>query len=94
MRLETFPLAMPADLLTEVRNTAKTTGLSMSDTMRQSMKLGLGQLREKLSAASGRVTNVDPLPDRVLDRLYREREDDDASIRRFIAAQPRGPEAE
>ena len=50
------------------------------------------RLREQLSAKAGRVTNVDPLPDRVLEKLYREREDDDASIRRFIAAQPKDAE--
>jgi hypothetical protein len=57
--------------------------------MRLSKKLGLPMLREKLSMQTGRVTNVDPLPDKVLDQLYRERKDDDASIRRFIAAQPK-----
>jgi hypothetical protein len=39
-----------------------------------------------------RVTNVDPLPDRVLEKLYREREEEDASIRRFIEAQPKDAE--
>jgi hypothetical protein len=33
---------------------------------------------------AGRVTNVD-----LLNQLYRERKDDDASIRLFIAAQPK-----
>lgn len=40
---------MPADLLTEVRTAAKETGLSVADAMRQSMKLGLPKLREKLA---------------------------------------------
>ncbi len=56
------------------------------------IKLGLPKLREQLSAKVGRVTNVDPLPTRVLERLYRERQDDDSSIRRFIAAQPKDAE--
>ena len=60
--------------------------------MRQSIKLRLPRLREKLSPQAGRVTNFDALSDRVLKRLYREREDDDASIRRFIAAQPNDAE--
>jgi hypothetical protein len=52
MKSNTYPLAMPNDLLDEVRQTAKATGLSMADAMRQSMKLGLPKLREQLSAAA------------------------------------------
>ncbi|HTL58013.1 MAG TPA: hypothetical protein VL361_20155 [Candidatus Limnocylindrales bacterium] len=52
MKNETYPLAMPNDLLDEVRKTAKATGLSMADAMRQSMKLGLPRLREQLSTVS------------------------------------------
>ena len=50
MKKETYPLAMPSDLLGELREAAKETGLSVADTMRQSMKLGLPRLREQLSA--------------------------------------------
>ncbi len=50
MKSETYPLAMPQELLGELRQTAKETGLSMADAMRQSMKLGLPRLREQLSA--------------------------------------------
>ncbi len=42
---------MPPDLLGELRRTAKETGLSVADAMRQSMKLGLPKLREHLSTA-------------------------------------------
>src|SRR2546427_5083105 len=87
-----YPLQVPDDLMAEVESTAKSVQLSKADVMRQSIKLGLPKLREQLSAEAGRVTNVDPLPDRVLKKLYREREDDDASIRRFIAAQPKETE--
>ena len=48
MKSDTYPLAMPADLLDEIRQTAQATGLSMADAMRQSMKLGLPKLREQL----------------------------------------------
>jgi hypothetical protein len=51
MKSDTYPLAMPDDLLDEVRQTAKVTGLSMADAMRQSMKLGLPKLREQLCTA-------------------------------------------
>lgn len=49
MRSETYPLALPEDLLAEVRATAKATGLSMADAMRQSMRLGLPKLKAELS---------------------------------------------
>jgi len=49
MKSETYALAIPSVLLKELRRTAKETGLSLADTMRQSMKLGLPRLREQLS---------------------------------------------
>jgi hypothetical protein len=36
-----------------------------------------------------RVTNVEPLPKNVLERLYAEREEDMVSIRKLIRAQPK-----
>jgi hypothetical protein len=49
MKTETYPLAVPEDLLGEVREAAKETGLSIADAMRQSMRLGLPKLREQLA---------------------------------------------
>jgi hypothetical protein len=88
MKSTTYPVAMPDDLLGEIRRAAEQTKLSMADVIRQSTKLGLPRLREQMSV--GRVTNVDPLPDKVARKLYQEREDDMKSIRAFIAAQPKG----
>lgn len=51
MKSETYPLALPPALLGEVRQTAKATGLSLADAMRQSLKLGLPKLREQLATA-------------------------------------------
>ena len=53
MKSETFPLAMPEELLVQIRRAAKSTGLSMADTMRQSMRLGLPKLVEDLSPLKG-----------------------------------------
>jgi len=39
-----------------------------------------------------RLTNVEPAPKKVLDRLYAEREEDAESIPQFIAAQPKDAE--
>jgi hypothetical protein len=49
MKSGTYPLAMPPDLLGEMRKAAKRTNLSIADTMRQSMRLGLSKLLEQLS---------------------------------------------
>lgn len=48
MKANTYPLAIPPDLLGEVRHASEELGLSMADIMRQSMKLGLPKLREQL----------------------------------------------
>jgi hypothetical protein len=50
MKSDTYPLAVPSDLLKELRKCARETGLSVADTMRQSMKLGLPRLKEQLGA--------------------------------------------
>jgi len=50
MKTNTHSLAVPADLLKDVRKAARQTGLCVADTMRQSMKLGLPGLVERLSA--------------------------------------------
>ena len=53
IKSETIPLAMPTELLVQIRRAAKTTGLSMADTMRQSMRSGLPKLVEELSPLKG-----------------------------------------
>ncbi|MCZ7636142.1 MAG: hypothetical protein M5U12_08955 [Verrucomicrobia bacterium] len=85
MKTETYPLAMPSELLTEVRRTAKETGLSLPEAMREGLKLGLPKLREQL--AVGRVTNVPPLSPSAARRLYSTPDDDEAAIKLFMAAQ-------
>jgi len=89
MQNKTFPLAIPKKLLSEVRRAARKTGLSMADTMRQSMKLGLDRLVRDL-APPPRITNVDPLPKEILDRYYSRPERDEAGIDRLIEAQATG----
>jgi hypothetical protein len=44
MKSETYPLAMPADLLAKMRDAAKRSNLSIAEVMRQSMSLGLPSL--------------------------------------------------
>jgi hypothetical protein len=84
MKSQSYPLALPQPLLREIRRTARETGLSLAEAMRQSLKLGLPKLREQLGAK--RVTNVDPLPEAVLERIYSTSQDD-AITKKFVAAQ-------
>jgi hypothetical protein len=86
MKSMTYPLAVPPGFLDEFRQAAKETGLTTADVLRQSAKLGLPELLDRLSS---RVTNVEPLPDKVARKLYAERDEDLDSIRTFIAAQPK-----
>lgn len=89
MKSETIPLAMPKDLLGELRRAAKQTNLSMADTMRQSMRLGLDKLVERLGKRQ-RITNIDPLPDGVFERIYSRPERDERGLDRWVKAQARG----
>lgn len=50
MKSETYPLAMPADLLLKMRHAARRTNLSIADAMRQSMRIGLPNLLEQSPA--------------------------------------------
>ena len=45
----TYPLGMPEELLKEVKNAAKDTGLSVADVMRQAIKFGVPRVRQSLS---------------------------------------------
>jgi hypothetical protein len=87
---ETIPLSVPDDLLAEVRTAAEESNVSMQDVFRQSTRLGLPKFREQHSQASGRITNVDPLPDEVLERIYSAPERDEEGIERLVKAQPKG----
>lgn len=43
-------------------------------------------------AKDSRITNVDPLPDKVLKRLYSQADEDAESIRLFMTAQTKAVE--
>jgi len=60
MKNATYPLAMTRELLADVRETSEQTGLSMADAMRQSMRLGLPQLRKRLARQRSSALNLKP----------------------------------
>ena len=45
----TYPLGLPKDLLQEVKEAAKETGLSTADVMRQAIKFGVPKVRQAMS---------------------------------------------
>ena len=45
----TYPLGLPKELLDQIKQTAKETGLSAADVMRQAIKLGVPKVRRALS---------------------------------------------
>ncbi|HEX3799563.1 MAG TPA: ribbon-helix-helix protein, CopG family [Verrucomicrobiae bacterium] len=45
----TYPLGLSKDLLDEVEHTAKETGLSNADVIRQAIKFGIPQVRQTVS---------------------------------------------
>ena len=87
MKSVVYPLALPLDFVTEFKQAAQEAGLSTAAAIRQSAKLGLPKFREQ---SVGRVTNVDPLPDKVARELYSKRDDDLEVTRAFMAAQSKG----
>jgi hypothetical protein len=90
MKTETYPLALPSELLQEARQTANETGLSLPDALLRSVKLGLPHLREQ--SVNARITNVPPLSEQAARDLYLLPDDDTEAIKQFMAAQAPGAE--
>ena len=62
------PLAIPPKLLEEVRATARDTGPSQADIMRQSMRAGLPKVRERYKVP----LNLSPVPEKAVASAYRQ----------------------
>jgi hypothetical protein len=89
MKADTYPLAVPADLLGEVRRASQDLGLSMADIMRQSMKLGLPKLREQLSP--GPLENLKPLSKTESRRCFQKPNREFDALEHHLAALPSPP---
>ena len=67
---------MPDDLLKAIKRAAKKTGLSQADTMRQAIKFGLPQVRQRLSSeedfAEIAAESWGPAPQVIWDKLPKE----------------------
>jgi hypothetical protein len=86
MKTDTYPLAVPPDLLGEVRQASRDLGLSMADIMRQSMKLGLPKLRDQLSPK-----NLKPMSKAEARRCYRQPNREFDALEHHLASLPSPP---
>ena len=89
MITDSFPLAVPPDLLGEVRRASEDLGLSMADIMRQSMKLGLPKLRDQLSPDP--LKNIKPLSRAESRRCYQQPNREFDALEHHLAGLPSPP---
>ena len=89
MKTDTYPLAVPPDLLGEVRQASQDLGLSMADTMRQSMKLGLPKLREQLTPQP--LKNLKPLSPAESQRCFQKPNAEFDALEHHLAGLPAPP---
>jgi hypothetical protein len=89
MKSAVFPLAMPEDLLGEVRSAATRTGLSMADILRQSTKLGLPKLLEQMTSSK-----VSPMTKEEAKAAYGPNAEFDALESHMAKRPARAPEAD
>ena len=82
-----YALRLPAEDAEEINRICRQNRTSFNKVVALCVRKALPTVRDALAAEKGRVTNVDPLPDRVLKRIYSLPDDDADSIRLFMAAQ-------
>ena len=91
MKTDTYPLAVPPELLGEVRQASVDLGLSMADIMRQSMKLGLPKLREQLSTHP--LKDLKPMSRAESRRCYQQPNPEFDALEHHLASLPSPPPA-
>jgi hypothetical protein len=82
-----YPLRLPAADAKALNEVCRQNRTSFNRVVALCVRKALPAVREALAAESGRITNVDPLPDKTLKRLYAETDDDSRQIARMMAAQ-------
>jgi hypothetical protein len=88
-----YALRLPRPEAKALAKAQAESGLSRNQLIIQCVRQALPDVVAKLLPKPARLTNVEPLPDEVLERIYSNPErDDEVSIRRLIAAQPLGGE--
>ncbi|MBI3849424.1 MAG: hypothetical protein HY298_03900 [Verrucomicrobia bacterium] len=84
------PFRLPSEDARAVDELVAQTKVSFSRIVSLCVRKGLPWVRADLSSKSGRVTNVDPLPEKVLRRIYSRPERDEGGVDRLVKAQAKG----
>jgi hypothetical protein len=92
LRERKYPLRVPGKDAKAVDRLRKSSGLSFNRIVVLCIQRGLPTVRDSLTGRDRRLTNVEPISRKELERLYDRREEDEQSIRSFIKAQPLGDE--
>lgn len=79
-----------ADLRADLESSSRMTGQSVNQLILACVRVALPRVVESLSPGAGRITNVDPLPDKLARAAYEQPERDEPGIDRLIAAQAEG----
>jgi hypothetical protein len=82
-----YPLRLTSEDAKAVDAVCRQSHVSFNRVVALCVRKALPEVRALLSTEASRITNVDPLPDKVLKRLYTQRDDDADSIRLFMTAQ-------
>ena len=88
-----YALRLPRQEAKALKEAQAKSGLSRNQLIVQCVRHALPDVVAKFRPKPVPLTNVEPLPDEVLERIYSNPErDDEDGIRRLIAAQPIGGE--
>jgi hypothetical protein len=82
-----YPLRLSAADAKAINELSKESRASINSIVTLCVRKALPDVRKALAPELPRITNVDPLPDKIARRLYRQRDDDTDSIRLFMDAQ-------
>jgi hypothetical protein len=86
-----YALRLPRQEARALAEAQAKSGQSRNTLIIQCVRQALPEVVAKFVPPFARVTNVDPLPDEILERLYgKPDEEDEKGVRRFMAAQAFG----
>jgi len=88
-----YALRLPRQEAKALAEAQAKSGLSRNQLIIQCVREALPDVLAKFLPKPGRLTNVEPLPDEVWDRIYsKPEEEDEAGVRQLMAAQAFGGE--
>ena len=85
-----YALRLPRPEAKALADAQAKSGLSLNQLIIQCVRHALPEVVAKFRPKPAPLTNVEPLPDEVWDRIYSQPERDEAGIERFMKAQTFG----